>query len=238
MQPCTDVVRAVPAPQVLIGVFPLSVTFVTSARSSHVGRSQLTDGRTGRVALSRRAASHRREGARRGQGVGDGALEYRDGAVMEAPGGTVRRSEVLSRGKARARGLMSVPLLILGLTQLVAFTLLTVFAASSAYFAFDVPVERWIQGQLGGTAPWLFGAVTALNGPRQTLVGFLLLLIVVILNPRTIVFAVLASLTGPIYFVVNSMVSRPRPSGQLVQVSEHLAGGSFPSGHATFAATY
>src|SRR5436309_134017 len=31
---------------------------------------------------------------------------------------------------------------------------------------------------------------------------------------------------------------RPRPSGQLVQVSEHLGGSSFPSGHAIFAATY
>jgi membrane-associated phospholipid phosphatase len=155
-----------------------------------------------------------------------------------APGGTVRRGEVLSRGRVQARGPVNVPLLILGIAQLAAFALLAVFAGTSAYFPFDVPVERWVQGLLGGTAPWLFGAVTALNGPRQTLGGLLLLLLVVILNPRTIVFAVLASLTGPIYFLVNSMISRPRPSGQLVQVSEHLAGNSFPSGHATFAATY
>jgi hypothetical protein len=98
---------------------------------------------------------------------------------------------------------MSVPLLILGLAQLAIFALMAVLASTSAYFPFDVPVERWIQELLGGTAPWLFSAVTALNGARQTFVGFLLLLLVVILNPRAIVFAVLASLTGPIYFFVN-----------------------------------
>jgi hypothetical protein len=138
--------------------------------------------------------------------------------MESGPGDTVRRDGVLSRGKARARGPVSVPLLILGLAQLAIFALMAVLASTSAYFPFDVPVERWIQELLGGTAPWLFSAVTALNGARQTLVGFLLLLIVVILNPRAIVFAVLASLTGPIYFFVNSTISRPRPSGQLVEL--------------------
>jgi membrane-associated phospholipid phosphatase len=158
--------------------------------------------------------------------------------MESAPRDAVPRDGVLSRGKARARGPVSVPVLILGLAQLAIFALMAVLASTSAYFPFDVPVERWIQGLLGETAPWLLSAVTALNGPRQTLVGFLLLLLVVVLNPRAIVFAVLASLTGPIYFFVNSTISRPRPSGQLVQVSEQLAGNSFPSGHATFAATY
>jgi hypothetical protein len=73
------------------------------------------------------------------------------GLVMESgPGDTVRRDGVLSRGKARARGPVSVPLLILGLAQLAIFALMAVLASTSAYFPFDVPVERWIQELPGG----------------------------------------------------------------------------------------
>jgi membrane-associated phospholipid phosphatase len=110
-------------------------------------------------------------------------------------------------------------------------------AATTSHLPFDVPVTLWLQGHLGGLASW-FGAITALNGTRQTLAGILLLVVILIVNPRTILLAFLASMTGPIYSLVNALVMRPRPSAQLVQVSEHLGGTSFPSGHATFAATY
>jgi membrane-associated phospholipid phosphatase len=130
-----------------------------------------------------------------------------------------------------------VPLALAGLVLLLGFTVMAFLASMTSHFPLDVPVALWLQGHLGGMASW-FGPITALNGTRQTLAGILILVVVLILNPRTILFAFLASLTGPIYSVVNGLVMRPRPSAQLVQVSEHLGGGSFPSGHATFAATY
>lgn len=129
-------------------------------------------------------------------------------------------------------------LFLLGLGLLLSFAGLAYLAATTDYLPFDVPVARWIQAHISGTAPWFFSAVTALNGTRQTLAGIVLLVLVLLINPRTILFALLAALSGPIYSVVNLMVTRPRPSAQLVQVSEHLGGTSFPSGHATFAATY
>jgi membrane-associated phospholipid phosphatase len=130
-----------------------------------------------------------------------------------------------------------VPLALLGLALLLGFVVMAYTAATTSYLPFDVPLTLWLQGHLGGLAPW-FGAITALNGTRQTLAGILLLVVILIVNPRTILLAFLVSLTGPIYSVVNALVMRPRPSAQLVQVSEHLGGTSFPSGHATFAATY
>jgi membrane-associated phospholipid phosphatase len=159
--------------------------------------------------------------------------------MMEtAPSGAVPKSGWLFRISVRLSQVFRVRLLLLGLALLAAFGLLAALAATTGYLPFDVPVERWLQARLGGMAPWLFGSITALNGSRQTLAGLLLLAIVIFLNPRAILFAILASLTGPIYSFVNTLVMRPRPDGQLVQVSEHLGGTSFPSGHATFATTY
>lgn len=158
--------------------------------------------------------------------------------MQSLPDNVVRRSGVLSGRTVRASGPVRLRLLIVGLALLGAFVVTSVLAAANPYFPFDVPLERAIQGSLGGSAPWFFSSVTALNGTTQTLAGIVLLLVVVFLNPRAILFAVLASLTGPIYFFVNGVVNRPRPSPQLVEVTEHLGGSSFPSGHATFAATY
>jgi membrane-associated phospholipid phosphatase len=158
--------------------------------------------------------------------------------MQSLPDNVVRRSGVLSRRTVRASGPVRLPLLIIGLALLAAFAVTSVLAAANPYFPFDVPLERAIQGWLSGTVPWFFSSVTALNGTTQTLVGIVLLLLVVFLNPRAILFAVLASLAGPIYFLVNGVINRPRPSPQLVEVTEHLGGSSFPSGHATFAATY
>jgi membrane-associated phospholipid phosphatase len=158
------------------------------------------------------------------------------GVPVELPSQVVRQQGTFS-GQARTPGPLQIPLLLLGLLLLLAFGVMAYLAATTSYLPFDVPVALWLQAHLGGLTPW-FGAITALNGTRQTLAGILLLTLVLIVNPRTILFAFLASLTGPIYSVVNGMVMRPRPSGQLVQVSEQLGGTSFPSGHATFAATY
>jgi membrane-associated phospholipid phosphatase len=158
--------------------------------------------------------------------------------MRSAPDSVVSRSGVLSRRATRASGPVRLRLLIVGLVLLAAFGVTAALAASNPYFPFDVPLERWIQASLSGVAPWFFSSVTALNGTTQTLAGIVLLLLVVVLNPRAILFAVLASLTGPIYFYLNATVNRPRPSPDLVRVTEHLGGSSFPSGHATFAATY
>jgi membrane-associated phospholipid phosphatase len=130
-----------------------------------------------------------------------------------------------------------VPLALAGLVLLLGFAVMAYLAASASYFPLDVPIARWLQGHLAGLTSW-FGLIGDLNGTRQALAGILMLVVLVIVNPRTILFAFLASLSGPLYSIVNGLVMRPRPSAQLVQVSEHLGGSSFPSGHATFAATY
>ena len=96
-------------------------------------------------------------------------------------GDATPRNGVMPQRTARATGPVRVPLLVLGLGLLLAFAALAYLAATTSYLPFDVPVALWVQAHLGGSAPWFFSAVTALNGPRQTLAGIILLLLVIVI---------------------------------------------------------
>jgi membrane-associated phospholipid phosphatase len=129
-------------------------------------------------------------------------------------------------------------LLLPGLLALGTFFVLAFVARNSGPLPGDVQVERFAQSVAWGPVTTFFGWITAFNGPTQLTAGLIVLTVVIAINPRTFFFSVLAALSGPLYTVSNSLVDRPRPSGALVQVTEHLGGHSFPSGHAVFALTY
>lgn len=138
----------------------------------------------------------------------------------------------------RNRSLVNGPLFLLGIAALGAFLVLALFARGSGPLPADLGVERFIQSVPWGFLTVVFGWITAFNGYTQFMAGFALLAFVILVNPRTIVFAALASLSGTLYTFSNSFVDRPRPAANLVQVTEHLGAQSFPSGHAVFALTY
>jgi hypothetical protein len=130
---------------------------------------------------------------------------------------TANAAAALSSKSENVTFLFRVPLVLAGLVLLLGFVVMAYLAATTSYVPFDVPFALWLQGQLGGVTSW-FGVITDLNGTRQTLAGILVLVLVVIVNPRTILFVFLASLTGPLYSVVNALVMRPRPGAHLVRV--------------------
>jgi membrane-associated phospholipid phosphatase len=125
-----------------------------------------------------------------------------------------------------------------GAAAMAGFLVLAYFARASGPLPGDVGVERVVQSIPWGPLSTVFGWVTAFNGFTQTMAGLVILFIVVVVNPRTFAFAALASLSGLMYAVSNSFIDRPRPSSDLVQVTEHLGAHSFPSGHAVFVVTY
>jgi membrane-associated phospholipid phosphatase len=129
-------------------------------------------------------------------------------------------------------------LLIPGLAALLAFAGIALASRGSGPLPGDVAVERLVQSLPWGPATAVFGLITAFNGTTQLAAGLVLLALVVAINPRAFLFSILASLSGPLYSLTNSLVDRPRPSAALVQVTEHLGGHSFPSGHAIFVLTY
>ena len=145
---------------------------------------------------------------------------------------------LLNDGVARHPPIVRGSLGTAGVAAIAGFLVLSWFARASGPLPGDVAVERAVQAIPWGPMSTVFGWVTAFSGFRQMVAGFVLLGIVIVINPRTVAFAVLASLTGLMYTFSNSVIDRPRPSPDLVQVTEHLGAHSFPSGHAVFALTY
>ena len=155
-----------------------------------------------------------------------------EGVAKAAP--TSFQPAVVGRRAPFVRG----PLLIAGTVALAAFFGLAFFARNSGPLPGDVGIEKFVQAIPWGPASQVFGWVTAFNGTTQATAGLILLAIAVLLRPRAFVFSVLASLSGTLYVLANSAVDRPRPTPELVRVTEHLGANSFPSGHAVFALTY
>lgn len=120
---------------------------------------------------------------------------------------------------------------------LLALTLLFAWlAARFPYFPGDVGLARFIQSVSGHHLDWARFITRTVSAPWI----YVLLLIVALAAWRLIGWrgAIIAVLSyGGVWFAeatLKSMVARPRPSAQLIQVAGSTAGFSFPSGFGLF----
>jgi len=107
-------------------------------------------------------------------------------------------------------------------------------AANTPYFPGDVAVERWIQDVPFGVLSRVMDLTNAIAAERETMLAIVLAVVIGVVRWRA---GVLVSLGIPAVDAENylkELVRRPRPSGALVQIREHDAGFSFPSGHTCF----
>ena len=127
------------------------------------------------------------------------------------------------------------PLLIVAVAAALIAGALSVLFVANPVLQPDISVARAIQstnwGPLEGTFP--FFAYIGGQGARYMLIGAVLL--VVLLNRRAWLL-MLASLAGGLfYFQLVNLVHRPRPTvDQVIRVTDHPGGNSFPSGHVIF----
>jgi membrane-associated phospholipid phosphatase len=126
------------------------------------------------------------------------------------------------------------PLLVLGLSGMAIYAVLTIASASYQYLPFDVPVERFIQSISWGPLVSLFTRLDEIEGIRQQLLGVAGILLVAAVNWRAAPLMVVAALSGGIYTITAMVINRPRPSAELVHVIRHTGSGSYPSGHVAF----
>ncbi|MEA2682990.1 MAG: hypothetical protein QOK05_1318 [Chloroflexota bacterium] len=96
--------------------------------------------------------------------------------------------------------------------------------------ALDVVILRIRWGPLRP----LVDLIAWVNGPRQTIAGVAIVVIVGALWLRVAPLMIAGALSGPLYSVTVSIIARPRPPS----VSGSFAGFGFPSGHAVFFTTY
>ncbi len=113
----------------------------------------------------------------------------------------------------------------------------SIAAANLAYLPGDVRLERAIQSLPLGALTHVIDLTNSIAAERETMLAFALAIVIGLLSWRA---GLLVLLVIPVtYFedFLKQVVHRPRPSAALVQIREHDAGFSFPSGHTAFYAS-
>ena len=134
----------------------------------------------------------------------------------------------------RARDLMAWRYQIAALVAAAGFGVLALLARTVLYFPVDLQVTRAVQGHSPPWLDWLLEAVTWIGFPPQSNVIFgavILGLFVAGRRSEALMTAFAAVGSAGLWFLVNPLVGRPRPSPDLVEVAVQIPTGSFPSGH-------
>jgi undecaprenyl-diphosphatase len=115
------------------------------------------------------------------------------------------------------------------------FGVLCYFAHKLPYFAGDISLSLWLQSIDYPFVKPIMQVVS--HWATASIVVVLLVVGLWILKKRleVIFIAALMSVAGLASWLLKELISRPRPSGELVQLSSESMGLSFPSGHATLA---
>ena len=146
-----------------------------------------------------------------------------------------RRREASDEAAHRERHWRAWHFQVLVLVAAIAFGVLAVVAYSVPYFAFDLTLTLAIQSI---QAPWfglLLDKVGWIGFPPQsnTIFGLVILVLFLVgLRLAALATAFAAAGSAALWFALAPIVQRPRPSPDLVQVSQEIPWGSFPSGHA------
>lgn len=98
----------------------------------------------------------------------------------------------------------------------------------------DIAIVQAVQALSWQPLTPLFGLVDWLEGLRQAILAVLVVAAVVVLNRAALRTGVACFLSGGVYWLLQELVRRPRPSAQLVHVVRHTATFSYPSGHEVF----
>lgn len=102
----------------------------------------------------------------------------------------------------------------------------------------DVTVERDVQSTNWGPLALAFPGFSWIGDAKGAVLDVVVFVAVLIWNRRAWILAVAGFATGAWYVLISHLINRPRPTVPVVlQVTEHPAASSFPSGHTIFIAT-
>ncbi len=144
------------------------------------------------------------------------------------------RKETAPRGVRRYRTwIFQIYVLI----AILFFSLLAVFASTSAYFPIDLTITRFVQSYHPTWFNLLMEAISWFGYSIQATVILILLIITLYVSGFRWE-AVMAALAGVGTELLNTLIKivihRPRPGETLVHVFAVISGYSFPSGHVMF----
>ena len=135
----------------------------------------------------------------------------------------------------------SSKLFIWAIILLLAFAGLAFMASQADYFPLDLSITRAVQSAKIPVLEQFLMILTWLGfGPQSYIITTVIFLIIILLGYHWegAVGAISSILTTRIGKLVKVMIGRPRPSMELVKVSENLKDLSFPSGHVLYFVTF
>jgi membrane-associated phospholipid phosphatase len=129
-------------------------------------------------------------------------------------------------------------LLAVALSAALAVAVITVIVATHPYIPADVAIERDVQSVNWYPLSIVFPFFSWIGDAKGAVAEALLLIAVVIFNRQAWRLVIACGMTAIWYQVLAHFIVRPRPTtAQVLQVTEHPGGSSFPSGHTIFVAT-
>jgi membrane-associated phospholipid phosphatase len=112
---------------------------------------------------------------------------------------------------------------------------LTALIVASPVNPTDISIERDVQGVNWGPLALIFPVFSFIGDAKGAIVEAVIFALVLVVNRRAWLFAALASLSAGWYLLLSHLIVRVRPTTvQVLQVTEHPGGSSFPSGHTMF----
>jgi undecaprenyl-diphosphatase len=116
------------------------------------------------------------------------------------------------------------------------FGLLTYEASRRTYLGPDPRLARWVQSIDWGPLTPAFPLINRMAGLEGAIASALVVGAVALADRRAVPFAVVVEIgASQTYALVNGAVRAPRPTADLVRITEHPGAYGWPSGHAGFA---
>jgi len=155
-------------------------------------------------------------------------------ARIEPPSGL----EVQAEGRYRRPAPVNPALLTISLIAALAAIVLALYVSGHHLISQDGAFEREVQSIDWGPLTLTFPVFSFIGDAKGAVLEALIFVAVVIFNRPAWLLAAGSSLTVGLYVLTNHLVLRPRPTtGQVLRVTEHPGGSSFPSGHTMFIVT-
>lgn len=129
-------------------------------------------------------------------------------------------------------------LLAISMIAALAATVLALYVSGHHLIPQDAAFEREVQSVNWGPLTLTFPVFSFIGDAKGAVLEAIVFVAVLIFNRRAWLVAAGASLTAGLYLLMNHLVLRPRPTAaQVLHVTEHPGGSSFPSGHTMFIVT-
>src|SRR3989475_11035227 len=125
----------------------------------------------------------------------------------------------------------------LGPTALVMFVLFaidTVLVINGFWLPIDIRVATFVQGVNWGPLAYVLQVINVTAGYWQVLVGIIAIVALFIVERRAGWLMLIGSISSLVDNIIKLLVSRQRPTVDLVHILAPASGFSYPSGHAVF----